>query len=264
MRAVYKALAAAALAGAAVAGMAIAAAPDGPAFLDPGYLSLIDVVPPAPIVQEPRGAADREIFKLTRALKGSQRWDMAIGDVASDTASMMRDFSCATRIGMTPDNAPKTAALLEKASRDSGRETNELKLFYKKKRPFLQDPGEICEAPTEQLTTSYDYPSGHATRGWTWALILSEAVDDRAAPILARGRAYGESRIVCGVHNMSAIDAGQMVASATLAVVRTEPAYGQALAASRAELAALRKTGTAPSAQACAAEEALVGQPILR
>ncbi|WP_340316886.1 acid phosphatase [Rhizorhabdus argentea] len=259
MKSFHKGLAAALL---GTAGITIAAVPDGAAFLAPGFLSLIDVVPPAPIVQEPRGVADQEIFKLTRALKGSPRWDMATADIATDTASMMHGFACAARVDITPQNAPRTAALLEKASRDAVREASELKSYYKKKPPFLLDSGETCTPPPQGL--DYGYPSDFAARGWTWGLILGEAVDDRAAPILARARAYGESRIVCGLASMSAVDAGRMVASATLAVVRTEPGYATAMVAARAELAALRKTGTAPSAQSCSAEEALVSQPIFR
>lgn len=263
MRGGYKVAAAAAVL-LGTAGAVMAAGAEGTSFLPDGYITLIDVVLPAPIPQEPRGIADREIFKLTRTLKGTARWDMAVNDVPSDPASMMRDFACAARINMTPANAPKTVALLEKASRDASRQTNQLKTFYKKKRPFMLDPGETCEPQTDELSMSYDYPSGHAAKGWTWALILAELVDDRAAPILARGRAYGESRVVCGVHNMSAIEAGRMVAASTQAVVRTEPAYQDAVVAARAELAALRKAGTGPSAQICSAEETLVTQPIFR
>jgi len=249
------------LAGAAA--IVIAAAPQA-TFLDPGYLNLIDVVPPAPIPQEIRGVADREVFKFTRALKGTPRWDMAIADVRDDTTSMMRGFSCAARINLTPINAPRTAALLEKASRDSGGETRQLKAFYKKKRPFLIDSGETCEPQTDELTVSYDYPSGQATRGWTWGLVLAEVLHERAGPILARARAYGESRIVCGVHNMSAVEAGRMVAASTMTVVRTERDYGDAVAAARAELTALQKSAAAPSAQSCSAEELLVTQPLYR
>lgn len=248
----------------AAGGAVMAAGAERAGFLPDGYINLIDVVLPAPIPQEPRGVADREIFKLTRALKGTARWEMAVNDVPSDPAAMMRGFACAARINMTPANAPKTVALLEKASRDASRQTNQLKAFYKKKRPFMLEPGETCEAQTDELSLSYDYPSGHAAKGWTWALILAELVDDRAAPILARGRAYGESRVVCGVHNMSAAEAGRMVAASTMAVIHTEPPYQDAVVAARAELAALRKTGAAPSAQACSAEEAVVNQPLFR
>ena len=78
---------------ACLAGLAVAQAPDGGGFLQPGYLNLVDVILPAPIAQEPRGVADREIFKSTRAMKGSERWTMAIGDMPSDPASMMRGLS---------------------------------------------------------------------------------------------------------------------------------------------------------------------------
>jgi acid phosphatase (class A) len=245
-------------------GIAMAAAPAGDSFLEAGYIDLIDVVPPAPIPQEARGVADREIYKLTRALKDTPRWDMAVADIASDPASMMRGFGCAARIVMTPLNAPKTAALLEKASRDTAREASELKGFYKKKRPFLFDSGATCEPQTDELAASYDYPSGSAAKGWTYALILAEILHERAAPILARGRAYGESRLVCGAHSMSAVEAGRMVADATMAVVRTEQSYGDAVVAARAELTALQRIGTPPSAQACSSEEAIVNQPLFR
>ena len=185
--------------------IAVVAQEEGPkGFLPSGYFDLIDVLPPAPIKEEPRGAADREIFKLTRALKGTPRWDMAVNDVAADTASMMRDFSCATGVKMTPQNAPKTAALLEKASLDTNDAIEKIKIFYRRQRPFQIDQGEVCE-PTANLGRSYDYPSGSATRSWTWGLILAEVLHKQAAPILARARAFGESRVVCGSHNASAV-----------------------------------------------------------
>jgi len=242
--------------------MVAIAADVGAGFLDDGYFNVIDILPPAPIRDEPRGVADREIFKLTRALKGSQRWDLAVNDVSADTASLMRDFSCAAAINLTPQNAPKTAALLVKASRDTERESGAVKNFYRRQRPFQVDQGETCQPQAE--ITGYDYPSGHATVGWTWGLVLAEVLHERAAPLMARARAYGDSRIVCGAHNASAVEAGRLSATATMDVVRTEQAYENAVAAARIELLALRKAGTPPSPSACSAEEALVGQPILR
>lgn len=242
--------------------MMVAAADTRPTFLDEGYFDVMNVLPPAPIKEEPRGVADREIFKLTRQLKGTPRWDLAVNDVASDSASLLRDFSCAAALPLTPQTAPRTTALLEKASRDTARETNAVKDFYRRQRPFQIDQGETCEPASG--VTGFDYPSGHATRGWTWGLILAEILHERASPILSRARAYGESRVVCGVHNASAIEAGRMTAEATLAVVRTEQSYADAVAAARAELTALRRTATPPSASACSAEEILVEQPVMR
>ncbi|RVT94922.1 acid phosphatase [Sphingomonas crocodyli] len=253
--------AAAALAAIPMVVVAQDAGPKG--FLPSGYFDLIDVLPPAPIKDEPRGVADREIFKLTRALKGTPRWDMAVNDLAGDSAAMMRDFSCAAGIRMTPQTAPKTAALIEKATIDAEEAVGKVKAFYRRQRPFQIDQGEVCE-PVANLARSYDYPSGHATRGWTWGLILAEVLHKQAAPILARARAFGESRVVCGSHNASAIEAGRMAASSVLDVVRTERAYDDAVIASRAELTALAKSAPITDGAACSNEALLVSQPVMR
>jgi acid phosphatase (class A) len=44
------------------------------------------------------------------------------------------------------------------------------------------------------------YPSGHTAIGLAWALILCELFPENANLILDRGRAFGESRVVCNVH----------------------------------------------------------------
>ena len=94
-------------------------------------------------------------------------------------------------------------------------------------------------------------------------LILTELAPDRAGPILRRGRAYGDSRFVCGAHNESAVEGGMLSASATMALVRTKPAFQQDLAAARAEIDRLRADPATPRPQGCAAEEALVSQRVM-
>jgi acid phosphatase (class A) len=109
---------------------------------------------------------------------------------------------------------------------------------------------------------SYDYPSGHTTLGWTWALILTSIAPDRAQQILERGRAYGDSRFVCGAHNESAVEAGMQSASATMALVSTKPAYQTDLASARAEISALRASNPSRP-EACDAEAALIAQRVI-
>ena len=48
-------------------------------------------------------------------------------------------------------------------------------------------------------------------------MILAELEPDRASDILVRARAYGESRVVCGVHNASAVEGGRIIAAAMVA-----------------------------------------------
>jgi acid phosphatase (class A) len=230
-------------------------------YLQPGAFEVLPVLLHAPLKADARYEADRKIFLTTRKLIGTPRWQMATNDVKSTPADMLRDFSCAVGVDMTPENAPHVAALIERAGTDTGRGTNIAKRHYQRLRPFQIDEGQTCQ-PKEQVAHNFDYPSGHTTRGWTWAQILAELAPDRATQILARGRAYGESRIVCGVHNASAVEAGRLSAMSTLAVVRTTAAYRADFAAASAELTVLRKSPTATRPPHCAVEARLVSQDI--
>jgi acid phosphatase (class A) len=226
-------------------------------YLKPGTVDIMAVLPVAPVAGDGRYDADRAIFKATRRFIGTPRWDMATKDVSWQDADMLRDFSCSLGIEIAPAKAPHLLKLLAKAGNDTQRETNVSKNANKRLRPFLIDAGAICQ-PEEELKNSYDYPSGHTTGGWTWALVLADVVPARASQIMARGRAYGESRIVCGAHNASAVDAGRLSATVTMTVVRATASYARDLKAARAEFAALKKSGKAATPAACEVERDLV------
>ena len=153
------------------------------------------------------------------------------------------------------------ADVAKRAERDAGREMGVAKAHFQRKRPFWTDPGNICR-PREEIGDSYDYPSGHSTAGWTWALVLAQVAPDRASQILARGRSIGESRVVCGVHNASAVEGGRYTADAVMAVISTNPKFRADVAAAHAELAKLRKSGAQPDPARCEKEAALVALPI--
>jgi acid phosphatase (class A) len=240
------------------------AAKDGQAeksYLKPGAVDIMAVLPPGPVAGEARYEADRAIFKATRRYVGTPRWEMATNDVRWGNDPMLRNFGCALGVVPTPQQVPHLIKLVAKANNDTGRETNIAKKANKRLRPFMIDAGKTCQ-PEEELRDSYDYPSGHTTGGWTWALVLADVVPDRASQILARGRAYGESRIVCGAHNASAVDAGRLSATVTMTSVRATLSYKRDLTAAQAEFAALKKSGKAAAPEACDAEKDLIKQNI--
>lgn len=235
-------------------------------FLSPGEFDVSQVLEPAPRRGDPRFDTDRKIFRATRSLEGTPRWALATNDANESVPALLHDYSCAVGIELTPQNAPKLVALVRKAAIDTTGQTNRAKEFYQRQRPFIYDRGPVCQ-PTSELydarrhRMSYDYPSGHTTWGWTWALILTAAVPDRAQQILQRGRTYGDSRFVCGAHNESAVEAGMQSASSTMAVVSTKPDYQADLADVKQELSALRANGAAPSG--CAAEASMMAQRVM-
>jgi len=257
-----------AIAAAAALAIPVAAQSERPSgYLAPGEFDVTAVLEPAPRPGDPRYEADRDIFRDTRKLVGTPRYQLAQSDAALGPASLLRTFSCAAGIALTPENAPRLLTVLRRATADAGGQIGQAKDLYERERPYVIDRGPTCQPPEELLDhrtnrASYDYPSGHTTVGWTWALVLASVMPDRAQGILQRGRAYGESRYICGVHNHSAVEAGLLAATSTMAVVQTKKAFQADLKAARSEIARLRKRG-APAPAACPAENALIAQPVL-
>jgi acid phosphatase (class A) len=242
-----------------LAALLVIAADAPPGYLGANTIDIAQIVPPPPQKGDIRYATDRKVFRATRAMLATPRGTLAIADVPASVPAMMGDFSCAAGVALSPQATPATFRLLAGASADTGRANNRAKDMWQRQRPFLIDRGPVCEDKAE-LAKSYDYPSGHTTRGWTFGLILSELLPDRATPILTRARAYGESRIVCGAHNMSAIEAGRLGATVTMAAVRATAGYQADVAAAKAELAAAT-IGSA--AGMCASEAALTRDSVL-
>lgn len=221
-------------------------------YLADGALDTYKVLPPAPVAGTTRYEADRTIYLQTRRLQGTPRWAMAKGD--DNSFGILKSMTCALGAELTPQNAPRTYALFARVGRDASRTTNRPKDIYKRPRPYLIDEGPICIDKSEALAKSPDYPSGHNTWGWSVGLILSELAPDRATEIMSRARAFGESRMVCGVHNMSAVHMGWANGSMMVAALHGDPQFRKDLEAVRKEVAAVRKSAPAPDPAACAAE----------
>ena len=216
------------------------------------------ILPPAPVAGSTRYEADRTMFLSTRKLKDTPRWALAHND--DNSALVMKDVSCAVGVELTKDNAPKLMSMIPRIGRDSTRVTNAPKDIYKRQRPYLVDEGPICIDKSDPLARSPDYPSGHVTFGWTLGLILAELAPDRATEILVRMRAFGESRMVCGVHTMSAVEAGRTNGSILVAGLHGSEAFRNDMEVARKEVAAARKAGPAPDAATCAAEAELTSK----
>ena len=219
------------------------------------------VVPPPPVEGDSRFTNDMAIFHATRALEGTPRWAMATADDELSTAALLRNHSCALGVTATADNAPRVTAFLSRAWADANRASNALKEFYQHKRPFQIAEGNVCVSPAgrARLERNPDYPSGHTAISWSVGLVLAALAPDAAAEILARARAFGQSRVVCGVHNASAVEAAWMTATAVFAAQHGSAEFRADMELARAELAALRKNGSVDAA-ACTAQSAIVAQ----
>ncbi|MGQ0532829.1 MAG: acid phosphatase [Caulobacteraceae bacterium] len=190
-------------------------------------------LPPPPAANGALELAERGIV---RGPWSAERRAQALEDNAIDPFAAFDSVMGAT---FTAANFPATFAVLDHAGRAAGFAGDPVKFLYRRARPFLSDSAIVpCIRNDERLRASFSYPSGHAALGWGWALVLAELVPSRADAIIDRGRDFTWSRVVCGVHYPSDVEAGRTVAAAAIARLHADPDFQREFAAAREELAA--------------------------
>jgi acid phosphatase (class A) len=211
-----------------------AAYPDGVAILGP---------PPEP--DSAQGVADRTIYNQTRSMADTPRWKQAIRDDDLSGPSAFKSLACAAGLTITPATMPRTTTLLIRTGIDGSLVASVPKKRFFRARPLIGNDAKICIARADWLNTNGSYPSGHAMMGWSWALVLAELAPDHADAILTRGRDFGESRVICGVHFESDVAAGRTLGSAMVSRLHADKGFLADLAAARKEVAKFRASGAA-------------------
>jgi acid phosphatase (class A) len=219
----------------------------------PDSLSLL---PPPPAPGSAGQAQDDAAAKAALALCGSPRWRQATDDADLNFPQAAETFSCAVGVRIGAADTPRLYALLRRTLVDDGSATHAAKTKYQRARPFTVNAAPICTpGDAGYLRTNGSYPSGHSAVGWSWALILAEIAPERAAAIFARGLAFGESRLVCNVHWLSDVEAGRLIAAATVASLHSQRDFRADVEAAHDEVAAARAKGLRPNRD-CAKEAA--------
>jgi acid phosphatase (class A) len=196
----------------------------------------IAILPPPPPIGSLGEKLDADVYTRTRPLKGSARWDMA----QRDAVQYMQAFDCPLGVKLEAVNIRELNTLFLRVGADASAITNLAKDHFDHPRPFIAPNGPICtENDRAGLMKSYSYPSGHTTYSWAMALILAEIAPDKATDILARARAFGESRVVCGVHTVSDVEEGRTNGSALVAVLHSDPVFRADVEAAKTALAAV-------------------------
>jgi acid phosphatase (class A) len=228
-------------------------------YLQPDALpDSLALLPLPPAEGSAAKALDEEVHRESLALRGTPRWKLAAEDANLVFTQAAGTFSCALGALITEQDTPHLYMLLRRTLADAGLSTYKAKNHYSRTRPFVLNNEPTCTPDEEEhLKKDGSYPSGHTALGWAWALILAEIAPDRADAILARGRAFGESRVVCNVHWHSDVVEGRFMGAATVARLHGDPAFGAELEAAKAELAAVRARGLKPSQNCDAEAEAL-------
>jgi acid phosphatase (class A) len=136
------------------------------------------------------------------------------------------------------DKLPATAKLMATLDNEQSVATNIAKRYFLRNRPWAIDPSLVaCDyKPNAAPLTSY--PSGHATLGYSLGYVLAQLMPDMAQPILARSADYAYSRVVCGAHYPSDIEASHVWGTELAMLMMENPKFAAQFAASKAELRA--------------------------
>jgi acid phosphatase (class A) len=218
----------------------------------------LTLIPPPPTPGSAALAHDKEVAENTFAVRNTPRFALAASDFDLKLPVLIEHFACALDAEITKESAPYLYNLLSRSFSDLALSTYSAKDYYQRKRPF-QDNNEPIAVPETKSALEKDpsYPSGHSAIGWGFALILSEIAPDRDGELIARGRAYTESRMVANHHWYSDVVWGRFMGAATVARLHADPTFLADLEAAKEEFAAIRAKEAGPSRECRAEAEAL-------
>lgn len=198
-------------------------------WLPPEAVDLVRLLPPPPSTGSEAARRDLAAVLDWQARRSPAEADAAVADVEVSV------FRYADVLGpwFSAERLPRTAELAVQLCRQSVRHVSRAKDHWRRERPY-----EVSAAvdPAIRNASGAAYPSGHAACGQLWAIVLADLLPARRAEIFARGRRYGEHRVVGGVHFPSDVEAGRLAATAIAAVLYTDPGFRADLERARAEL----------------------------
>lgn len=188
---------------------------------------------------------DQARYNWGKMQRNTPRGEQAFQDARIGGQHLPDAFSEAFGININPQDTPEIYKLIVGMREDAGDlATRAAKDYYNRQRPF-SFYGEMTCNPEQQeeLSTNGSYPSGHTSIGWAIALVLSEINPDRINDILQRGYQMGESRVICGYHFQSDVDAGRITGAGVVARLHADPGFNAQLEKAKKEFAGLKKAG---------------------
>lgn len=131
---------------------------------------------------------------------------------------------------------------------------------YDRPRPFFVNNEPNCVL---QKRANYEsYPADGAAAFWAMALILSEIAPEKSDDILARGRAFGQSYVICNDRWQSDVNEGRVLGSIVIARLHALPEFQEYIEAAKSELASVWAKDLPPTRD-CDSENAVLFQSSL-
>ena len=199
------------------------------------------LLPPPPAVGSIAFLNDQAMYEQGRLLRNTERGKLAAEDANLSAGGVANAFSSAFGSPITEKDAPQLHKLLTNMIEDAGDRRPAARKIHAHSpvcvlwRLHLQHH-RTGQAGEKRLlpVRAYFYRLGHRP-------VLAEINPQRQNEILKRGYELGESRVICGYHWQSDVDAARIVGSAVVATLHTNPAFQQQLQKAKDEFAKREK-----------------------
>jgi acid phosphatase (class A) len=204
-------------------------------FINPASINLSAVIPPPPQPGTEQFKIDTGYLKNARATSTQSQIDLA------KTASYDNVFDYADTLGswFNNRNLPKTAALFTKVDKETKQAIELAKHHFERARPLYW-----LETGDKEKSNGYSYPSGHTTRAFVWAGLLSNAFPDRTAQLHRQARQKAWYRVILGRHYPADVRAGKLYGKFLAAEFLKNPDFQKQWSAACEEMHSVRSANT--------------------
>jgi acid phosphatase (class A) len=193
-------------------------------------IQLLAALPPPPAADSP--VANEEL-KVVLAAQAS-RTAASSADALADAKNSVFRFADAIGPSFTAAALPKVEAYFACVAAVDKADAGQIKRYWHRPRP------PVVSAQVHPLKPDkpddWGYPSGHATQGYTSAILLAAMLPEKRTAIFARADGYAHNRIVVGVHFPSDVEAGRLAGTLIGASLLDDPAWQASFIAARNEL----------------------------
>lgn len=189
--------------------------------------NLIKCLPAPPTFDSPEFAYDIVRYEWGKQQrKDPERAAIAKGDaIWYSLDSLFHQFAVPFGLEVTPKGTPEIYKLLTMSVHTIDQMRVAPKAYYKRQRPFERFDDPMLTGEEDALRGEGSYPSGHALRGQTCALVMAQIAPENADTIFYRAYIYAQSRVIAGAHWQTDVDASRNGATIGFCVLQNCPAF---------------------------------------
>ena len=232
-----------------------------PVYLSPDQIDSIALIPPPPAAGSDADRHDLEaVLAAQRAAHADHTTARAVGDaeinclrvgsalVAAKPGTEKPGTDAALPRALTNGEGAAAVEFASRAALQVAVATGPAKRYWHRPRPYMASaeverlgdvaPGYPIPPVMAGERDISSYPSGHTAFGMACAIVFAQMVPEQRAALFARGRVYGESRIVVGAHYPTDVEAGRVIGAAASALMLKNPLYQDDLRKARSGLRA--------------------------